>query len=607
MAAQPLIISGTKLPAYSDELVGVEAAQLKQLVSWHIPLVPTMVLSDAWFQTLVDTSPSKTQVMGWLQKLTTPSQESPQTQKKLVAEMERMSVQHELKHTLFHWYHEYLGGQYVSVRSTSYADCRHDQVHGNVNLLESSIQVWVQSLLRADKNSRTTQLHNKAVIVSAQPTATYSALLHTHHPDQLTKASIRVSFWHGELPPAPDTPHEEIELDTRSNMIIRRQVATQHEVPVWRSRPDGLEVTQQKQSPIALTSEVIEAISDLGGRLRQHSLKPTCLQLVLTGTRILACQLRPEFLPQDQVAGAIHKSASATPVLLHVSSKTQVTRSLSLSDGVGIIDLTSFFTATGNHPLYSINTANFAAALDSQLTQLLTTAGTHTRSHTPLLLKTQDIPSDTLQTLQHAQSYLLDTSPTTSQRGSQLDLEHPALLRFQLERFVTLLSTTAHPLGLLMSRPSSPLAWSQLLRAVSATKGLTLSRAQLYFEVASPATAKQLRLFNLDEVKGVVLNVQSLLELSTGNSLSQVLQLSTNFLAAELANLIQTTRSELKTAQPTRTLPISADFSFFSPELVTLAIQLGCATVLCLPTDVASVRSVLHEHESQTWKRSRHR
>lgn len=541
MAAHPLVIPSSKFTSYSDAFFGSAVTATKQLLSLGLPIPASIFLPPSTLELFYQSSPQRQRVIDQFRQLIDVDSDSSLTKKatQLKQTIATLAINRQLVYALTDWYHDNLGGGGVTVTASHWPNLNYQPLKGNVNLLESILHVWansVEACFLRKNHSPQSCLIPTGIFIQSQPKVDLSGVLFTNHPQKLTKASLVVYLWQKQFS-QQQPPDETIDLDMRSGMILKRQSST----------------PASTKPPIALTTNQLSTLVASGSRVKQHNFQDTTIQFLISNQQVLFTQIPANYhleLPKSQATRTV------TKLLLHTELASQVKRVSKISDGVGILEV----DWTKRNPKQLIQTIQ-------SLFQLSPTNQT-------LLLQPKSINS------YHNWSRLVQLFEPIKK-----EINYPiALLPSQLKIPGEWLALTSLPL-LKASLTQPKLLWLEI-----ATPAMALALRSLDFKQIGGIVINQSQLISW-----------AMANQSSNKSTKHDEQLSphAHFVFAQLLDSILTVVRSQVVANP---IPVWVEVDQADQNLITTIVNSGCQAILSSASELSTIKDGIRQAEKEIWK-----
>lgn len=373
------------------------------------------------------------------------------------------------------------------------------QVTGDVSLIITVQKVWAEMINQALSQTVIAPkdlLAPAPVLIQQEPTTQLRGSIYNRHPDAAHKAAFVVEVIKNSqhaLAPAPQV----FQVDRRTLTII--------------SRPRSAPVVDQH----VFKRIVIEA-----EKAFRQSFQAVRLDWMLDGQTIYWSHFSNDSIvaqPTQQVARQKHvtNTKAVTKLWLAVTNLHRGAAALPQADGVGMLDSSYYINAVGIHPMAALHQSAARTAIAANLVKALETltAPSISSSPKPIVYQLYNSPTTERRKLKLALNY---ETPSQEQESSQsvlpFYLQHPDWLEFELSTLAQVFSRHPAPYAIMLPNIASPKQLAGALSLVRKSAVFSQYHPEIWLELAVPAVACNISLFDLDHIHTVSVNYSQLLQ-----------------------------------------------------------------------------------------------
>jgi hypothetical protein len=583
MSILPIVVRVEQFADFSQANLGdraLDLAWLRQFVS--VP--PTLLIpADTFDKVLISTH----SVLK-LQQLIDDDQMSPTSKQKKISEFFTKLLLPQSFITHIHAeYHEYFSSQTVRVFSaSSSASSTISEVRGEVNLLIAIKNVWGELLLNSIKQSKKRpQLVSTNILIQAIPITKVVGFVASHHLGGMHKAALVIQAQAGAGKKVGDI--ETYQVDVRSQAIIVR--------PDIQPQPRN-----NKKIELSLLSDAeCRQLAALSIPIIRQRLRPMVIHWSLTQAGFVFYDLLQPSQTNTSYPAARTQPTSATKVYVASNSIARMSASIPLVDGVGPISARYLVHTSGLHPIGALRNTASQTVLKHNIRRALFELVSVKRDLTILYSLYTATPT------QRAKLFLSESERTAETETAMLSgasflLTFPQWLDFELQTLVEFLKQTPVHLDLVLPEIKTPTEIPLLLKHIQKSGLQKMPNVKIWLEVATPAIAQSLHLFPLDNISGILINLNELLPrlLCVDPAMIRVKKESTQQLAtAVIQDLLSGVSKQLLQSFHTQQISVMVLSQIIEPIVVKKIVSLGWQGICVQPSQILETRSYIQNAE----------
>lgn len=224
--SQPALIDLSVASKFSKSQVGEQILQLSKLLKRGIPIPKTVVIPCHILELII----YKTNLIQQLKQALGSFSDSKTSQDALLKKV-KYTIRHlrlpiDIAQTVLAWYHQNPGFVRVSAISDPMGQHQHDNIKGNLNLLDSIMAVWAEHIV-LDFNNKKLEIYAPPILIQHQDQPEISGIALTKSPHHKSQLQI-FSNWGVYNPHQPGIEPDIISVDIRTGQIIQKQLHSQY-------------------------------------------------------------------------------------------------------------------------------------------------------------------------------------------------------------------------------------------------------------------------------------------------------------------------------------------------------------------------------------------
>ncbi len=583
MSILPIVVRVEQFADFSQANLGDRALDLTWLRQF-VSVPPTLLIpSDTFDKVLISTHSILK-----LQQLIDDDQSSPNSKQKKISEFFTKLLLPQSFITHIHAeYHEYFSNQPVRVFSaTSSAGSTINEVRGEVNLLIAIKNIWGELILNSIKQSKKhLQLVPSNILIQAIPITKVMGSVASHHLGGIHKAALVIQAQTGLGKKQGEI--ETYQVDVRSQAVIVRPDVQQQQRLTRKSELTLLSDAQCRQLA-ALSIPII-----------RQRLRPIVIHWSLTQDGFIFYDPLQPSQTNISYPTTPTQPTSATKVYVASNSIARMSASIPLVDGVGPITARYLVHTSGLHPIGALRNTSTQTVLKHNIRRALFELVSVKREVNILYSLYNATPAQRAKLFLSESEKTADTE-TAGLSGASFLLTFPQWLDFELQTLAEFLKQTPSHLDLVIPEIKTPTEIPLLLKHIQKSGLQKMPNVKIWLEIATPAIAHSLHLFPLDNISGILINLNELLPrlLCIDPAMIRAKKESTQQLAtAVIQDLLSAVSKQLLQAFHTQQISVMVLSQIIEPVIVKKIVSLGWLGICVQPSQILETRSYIQNAE----------
>lgn len=581
MPSLPLAVRLELFSDYQSSDLGKRVSDLAWL-SQYVPVSPTVVLPVATLEKILISAHGVLQLQTLLKR-----NKKPET---IQADIHRFFDSLQIPKsivTLVHTeYADYFKRQPVRIQPSS------DQFSATVRTAQGEVEVllaikrlWSELVFAACKSKTVkNSLAPTGILIQAVPEAKIGGYIASHHIGGLHKSCIVISAGktRGQI---QESAPEQYQVDIRSMAVVVRP--TQKQLP-----------RAAKQPQLTLLSDgECRQLTNLAAPAFRQSLQPMAFQWHKTTSGFVFSELLNPNSQKLKHSSALPRAISATKLFVTSNSITKLAAAAPLVDGLGPIYSQYLVHSSGIHPLGALRHPEALAVLKQNIRRSLFELAT-TKPGAPIFYTLYSANPELRKQLLYSETEEPLASELGNISGSEFLLSFPRWLKFELETLKELITESPMNLQVILPEIKTPEEITRMRTAIRQSGLSSLPSVKIWIEVATPAMVSSLHLFPLENIAGIVLNINHLLPRTTGLTPMQLQDPRRADLGQAIAQDACTLLArQLQTHFATVELSVLVVATHLQPMLARKIVGLGWMGISTTPENVLTVRSAVQAAE----------
>jgi len=593
--------------------IGPSLEELQSLAAIGVEAVPTLCISKETLHRIAVANNLEEKLKAiWEETVPHHSQKSLQgISAKVTTVFERIHIPDDISNILLKHVHGHFETSYLNVYASSFsfthAEYCHENVHGDANLVHSIMTIWQKlssDYIRQIRHTFTTEMVvPDSIIIQQSYAAKASGVAYTKHPLTEDKTQIVIRSIQG-IQSLKDQfeKTDTFTIDTRTWNVINTKKSTQ--TIGFTQKPDGFAtfaLSPAKQDEISLNQDQAVTLAHIIRKIKLKFPQHKKIWWQLYENRFIILGLRTFEVFKPEVVLKKHKSL--TKVLVIADGLSEVT---SANDGIGLLKGDYFLTEMGVHPLFLIKGKHANTYLDSVTKKIQATLNKQLDPFT--LYQPSQYTSNEFKMLLHGNNFELDEeNPFLGFRGASRTYLHPEIFQFELHLCLRLLENYKNTFGLNLSWVRTPNELVFLIEKIKKQGLFEQKNFQAWWQITTPENILNLDAYPLENISGIVINIETLTELSLGidpknYELLYHYGVSTPFMEKIMASI----KKQLESKNLPPDFQVFVLNPYYNNSITRTTVELGFNGVIVGSDNVAAVHEQICDTESNTLTNALH-
>lgn len=581
MSSLPLAVRLELFSDYQSSNLGKRVTDLAWLFQ-YVPVPPTVVLPIATLEKILISAHGVLK----LQTLLKQNRGTETSQADIHRFFDSLQIPKSIVSLVHAEYADYFKRQPVRILpSSDQFSATIRTVHGEVEVLLTIKQLWSELVFAAYKSKGVkNSIAPAGILIQAVPEAKMSGYIASHHIGGLHKSCVVISA--EKVGKRSDSaPPEQYQVDVRSMAVVVRP--TQKQL-----------LRAAKHPQLTLLSDAdCRQLTNLAAPAFRQSLKPLAFQWQKTPTGFVFSELLNPNSQELKHSSASPRVLSATKLFATSNSITKLAATAPLVDGLGPVYSQYLVHSSGIHPLGALRHPEALSVLKQNIRRSLFELAT-TKPGSPIFYSLYSANPQLRKQLLYSETEEPLASELGTISGSEFLLSFPRWLNFELETLKELVTESPMNLELILPEIKTPEEIARMRTAIRQSGLSSLPSVKIWIEVATPAMVSSLHLFPLENIAGIVLNINHLLPRLTGLTSMQLQQPRLAELGQAIAQDACTLLArQLQTHFATVEMSVLVVATHLQPMLTRKIVGLGWMGISTTPENVLTVRSAVQTAE----------